>query len=923
MGADRFLLKSIDWSDFFMAVDEVLQKDAPSFQVPLPEEETEVYKLYNERLIKKLEDKVFELEKEVNWRKNLEKELKKSNEQLNLAIEGSGIGMWDWNVPTGETYYTEGWVENFGYNINEVPPHISAWDNLLHPDDREKTFQALNENLNGSNDFYENEHRVRDKSGNWRWFLARGKVMARDETGNPLRHMGTFVEISDRKQAEKELNESQHRLQSILDNTSAIIYIKDKDGKYLLTNTRYESLFNKQKGDFISKTDYDIFPKEIADTFRVNDLQVFDSGQPLEIEESAFHNEAIYTYLSIKFPIRDDSGAVKWVCGISTDISDRKNVEGELLRKEQEANALLNATEDAVALFDREGMIINLNNTYSRRFQRARDKMIGTCIWDLFPPEVAQNRKLNAEKVFNTGLPLNMIDEREGIWNYTNIYPVSNENGEVTRVAVYARDITDLKKTEAALTRSEEKYRGILENIDDGYYEVDTSGNLIFFNKSLSRILGYPESELLSMNYKTLMDEEYAKKVFFIFHRVFKTGKPARAYGWKIIQKDGSERYIDSSVSVIRDASGELKGFGGISRDVTQKRLAEEKLGKSEQKYRGIFDDSVASIYVFDNNKRFIDSNQAGLELLGYSKKELLSLCISDVDGDPVVTLPAHEQLLGGQKLMNYAHQLRRKDGKIITVLNNSIPISNANGEIVGMQSTLMDITDRKNAEDELKSSKEKLQNLYKHLQTAIEQERTKIAREVHDDLGQVLTAIKLDGHWLKNKIPEDQNELIQKTDMTLKLIDSAIQTVKKISSDLRPGLLDDLGLAAAIEWQAVEYQKRAGIRIKVKLKPENLSVPDDISTAVFRIFQEALTNVVNHAHASSVKVDLTLSGGKVELTVKDNGVGITKAQKVHQKSFGLIGMMERTHALKGDIQFAGTPGRGTIVSVSIPVGNS
>jgi len=229
-------------------------------------------------------------------------------------------------------------------------------------------------------------------------------------------------------------------------------------------------------------------------------------------------------------------------------------------------------------------------------------------------------------------------------------------------------------------------------------------------------------------------------------------------------------------------------------------------------------------------------------------------------------------------------------------------------------------ITEHKRAEEELRSSREQLRNLSAHLQSVREEERTLIAREIHDELGQALTALKMDLSWLGNRLPKDEKSLLEKAKSMSELIDMTIQTVKRISAELRPGLLDDLGLAVAIEWQAEEFQNRTGIKCEITLAPKDIILDQDRSTAIFRIFQETLTNVARHANATRVKVSLKEDKGKLVLKVRDNGIGITQEQISAPKSFGLIGMQERAHFWGGKVKISGIRNKGTTVTVSIPL---
>jgi len=229
-------------------------------------------------------------------------------------------------------------------------------------------------------------------------------------------------------------------------------------------------------------------------------------------------------------------------------------------------------------------------------------------------------------------------------------------------------------------------------------------------------------------------------------------------------------------------------------------------------------------------------------------------------------------------------------------------------------------VNKQKKTEGELRESREQLRNLTAHIEIVREEERTRIAREIHDNLGQALTALKMDVSWLEKKASEPTSRLVNKIQSMNALIEETIRTVQRISAELRPGILDDFGLPAAIEWQTGEFQERTGITATLHL-PENFgNVPKDQSTALFRIYQEALTNVIRHANASAVEVTLEETEGRLSLTVADNGRGISEADATHPKSFGLIGMQERVHPWGGSVRIHGIPNQGTAITVTIPL---
>ena len=230
-----------------------------------------------------------------------------------------------------------------------------------------------------------------------------------------------------------------------------------------------------------------------------------------------------------------------------------------------------------------------------------------------------------------------------------------------------------------------------------------------------------------------------------------------------------------------------------------------------------------------------------------------------------------------------------------------------------------LQLAKRTRAEEELRASRERLRSLSTHLQRAREEERTAISREIHDELGQVLATVQLGVSSLAEEY-RDHGNLIGKIGGMEELISGAIKTVQRISTRLRPAILDELGLAEAIDWQAAEFRKRTGIACTPEILLLETNYSRDVATAVFRIFQEALTNVMRHAGASTVEVTLAERNGRIILIVRDNGRGVTREQMRDSASLGITGMRERAYALGGRVRFCSSPRRGTAVIAHIPI---
>ncbi|UCE78457.1 MAG: PAS domain S-box protein [Nitrospiraceae bacterium] len=349
-----------------------------------------------------------------------------------------------------------------------------------------------------------------------------------------------------------------------------------------------------------------------------------------------------------------------------------------------------------------------------------------------------------------------------------------------------------------------------------------------------------------------------------------------------------------------------------LKKHIAERRRMEEVVRRSEEKYRSLVESTDDSIYLVDRNYKYLFINRKHLSRMGLSEEEGIDRSYHDLHSPEEIDsfVEKVDKVFEMGQAVQQEH-ISQRDRRYF--LRTMSPLKGSEDETVAVNVISKDIT-------EIKRFEEKLKELSRHLEAVREEERTNIAREVHDELGQALTALKMDASWLNKKLPRGEELLIEKTKAMTKTIGNIIQSVKKISSKLRPSVLDHFGLAAAIEGEAIELKERTGIDCKVTVEPEDIRLDKEHSTAIFRIFQEALTNITRHAEATTVNVSLELDSNRVTLTVKDNGKGITEDQLSKPESFGLMGIQERADSLRGKVKISGTPGKGTQVKVVIPL---
>lgn len=381
---------------------------------------------------------------------------------------------------------------------------------------------------------------------------------------------------------------------------------------------------------------------------------------------------------------------------------------------------------------------------------------------------------------------------------------------------------------------------------------------------------------------------------------------------------------------------------------------AEEARRQAESKYHDVFEHAITGIYQTSLDGRYLAANPMLACMFGYESPEAMMREVAganDLNHRFYVEAGRRAEFARIVRehgvITGFESEIYRADDTRIWISEHALAIRDATGGLVGFQGTTIEITDRKRAEAALKeaydelemrvaertaelagsnqalhASREQLRALSAHLQSIREEERTYIAREIHDELGQTLTALMMDLSWLEDRLEkssETQRTLVEKTGSMMTLVDSTMVTVRKIAAELRPGVLDELGLRAAVEWQAAEFERRTGIRCRLDTNLEEADMDQAHATAFFRILQESLTNIARHARATAVDLTLTDDEDDLILTVHDNGRGISTNSLADPRSLGLLGMRERARQLGGEVSIEGVAGKGTCVSVRIP----
>jgi len=483
---------------------------------------------------------------------------------------------------------------------------------------------------------------------------------------------------------------------------------------------------------------------------------------------------------------------------------------------------------------------------------------------------------------------------------------------------------------EQVILASEQRYRRLFETAQHGILIVNTDTTQVMdANPFMKRLLGYSQEEFLGKKLREIgpFKGEAASKITFaelqhtdiIHHEEL-----------SLETKDGQMidvEFISNSYMVDQQRLIQCN-----FRDITKRKNREQTAAQgdqairaSEAKYRKLFETAQDGILILAaDTGRIKEANPFLLKLLGFSHEEIVDRFIWELS--PFEDIFSNQEQLLHLQMEGYVRYenlpLETKDGRIIAVEFVSNVYSTRECHVI--QFNIRDITIRKQAEDALKTSHTQLRTLLARLQTVREDEAKRIAREIHDELGQQLTGLKMDLIWAERKLSElpgssAVNAILQRLSETPKMVDAITTSVQAIATELRPGMLDILGLGSALQYEARRLHERTGISCKVRLPETEPEMSPEVSTALFRIFQECLTNIIRHSQASEVKVELKTEDGWMTLCVQDNGQGITAAELTSPVSLGLLGMKERAALLGGKIMITRDEDQGTVVTAQIP----
>jgi len=629
-------------------------------------------------------------------------------------------------------------------------------------------------------------------------------------------------------------------------------------------------------------------------------------------------------FLDRAFIQYDANGKATRIMGAMRDMTEEENAKTHLLKEKAISDSIINSLPGIFYLVNARFKFIRWNKNFESITGYTTEELGKMTPSDIVPSMYHESIKKIMEKSLQgeyQHIEVELLCKNGKLIPYFfNGQPIYYEDQHC--VMGIGLDLSEQRRAQQKIMESEIRYRDLIEQASDGIIVVDPDGNYVEVNSSFCSLLGYTKEELLSMNSRTIVPSLAAEVNLSKKIEEIQTEKESVINEVLLKKKDGTLIQAETHSKKLPD--GNLISF---IRDLTERKKADRVIRESEERYRALVEKATEVLMLYDIETRlFVNVSESAGKMFKKSTEELLTCGFREIS-------PGKQHNQSSEKIFEEKLKSALTGEKVnfewdyIDSSNHIIPcetwLVRLPGPRVLIRASIHDISERKKYEKELKNSSEELRALYNSLQNVREEERQHIAREIHDELGQQLTGLKMDIYSVYRSLKTDDNHINKKMQETLGLIDQTMSSVRKIAMELRPSILDDLGLLPALEWQAEEFEKRSFIKVNFHSNISHLVVEPNIAIALFRIFQELLTNIGRHSEATHVNVRVYIEGSSLFLRVEDDGKGFDREAVEFKKTLGLTGIKERVNMIDGTYEVNTGKGKGTRVLVSVPVVNN
>jgi PAS domain S-box-containing protein len=789
--------------------------------------------------------------------------------------------------------------------------------------------------------------------------------LIRDAQGKPIGFRGISRDVTERKLAEESLRQSEERYRTILEDIKEGYFELDLAGNYTFANEANCKYLGYTKEELIGMSGRRHTDEETAKKVYQLYYELYRTGKPIEmLELECIKKDGTKTiYETSVFLIKDAKGKRTGFRGVSRDITERKQMEEALRQSEEKYRTILENMQDGYFEVGFNGDFTFVNEAECRNLGYSKkEELIGMNYRQYTSEKTVGELDQIFSEVYTTGKSAQVFDveviKKDGTkaFNELSVSLIRDAQGKPIGFRGVSRDVTERKLAEEALRRNEERYRTILETMHDGYFEVDLAGTFTFVNDAQCRFAGSSRERLVGRNNREYTTKEEAKNLYEIFSSVYKTGEPIKGFAFEFIKRDGSKAFNEISVFLMRDAEGKPIGFRGLSRDVTERKLAEEALRRSEEKYRTILETMQEAYYELDLEGNFTLVNDKTCKDLGYTKGELIGTntrLYRDKKSDEKIYQFYGELYRTGEPIRALEVEYINKDGTIRTYELSASLIRNAEEKPIGFRGVSRDVTERRKAEEQLKryaAELERSNEEVKNFAYIVSHDLRVPLVNLKGYTSELRSALGVIGsnfdaalpHLIDEKrsevalaLHEDVPEALEFITNSVSRMDSFINAILILSrlgrQDLKPEPIDMNALVkTTVETMSHQIQER-GIEVHVGSLPR--VVAD--RTSMEQIMGNILSNAVKYPDSSRpcrIEVAAEANNGETIFTIRDTGRGIA-AEDMHKvfapfrragkqdtqgEGMGLayVQTMVRRHG--GRIWCESEPGKGTTFAFTI-----
>ncbi|HSL44819.1 MAG TPA: PAS domain S-box protein [Anaerolineales bacterium] len=904
-------------------------------------------------------------------RKQAEAALQESEERYRGIVNQTIAGIAETDLTGTFTTVNDRYCEMTGYTREELLNGMRM-QSITHPDDLPKNEELFGRLVSHGTSF-EIEKRYVRPDGSLAWVHNSVSAITSAD-GKPQGAVAVAIDVAERKRAEEALRRNEELFSTLIQTAPFGVYFVDSEFRLRAVNKGSEAVFNdiypligRDFAEILRIVWKEPFATEAIERFR-HTLRTGESFiSPPTIEPRA-NIEEIQSYDWQIHRITMPDGTFGVVCYFY-DLSEQKRMEATVRASEALYRAMAGSIPGGgIYVVDKDFRYLVAEGPVTEAFGLSREMLEGHTVMEAFPDERGKRMEERLRRNF-AGETLSFETKFNGRTYWTRQAPLLDSIGHAIIVTM---DITERKLAEEALHESEERFRAILRQATAGIVRKDAEGRFIFVNQAFCNMLGYTESELLGRTIWEFMHEGDIEENKRSYDRMFMEGIPFKLER-RLIREDGSVIWVDASVSPIMDAEGSPHSAVAVEVDITGRKQAEEALQQlnlqleervlsrtaklrnvnqtlreeiaerkkvedalrksealaheNETKLRTLFELLPVGISFLNNEGQILQMNSALLDILKISKGESLNQAYQKrkyirVDGTPMPPseFASARAIAENRTVYNVETGIVLEDGGVVWTSVSAAPVNVADVSVVVVT---VDITDNKRAEQALQESHARLRILSQRLVEVQEEERRALARELHDRVGQTLAALNINLIIINSQLSTDAAEQIgTRLNDSMKLVAETISLVRDVMTDLRPAVLDDYGLEAAIEAHLSQFISRYDINVKFE-KPSQIlpRLGASIEMTFLRIAQEALMNIARHAQATQVNLSLREAADEICMTIQDNGIGIQSWQEANRPgSHGLTIMRERAEAFGGNLRVRSLPGQGTKIEVSIPL---